>query len=660
MGITLLIRAFDETPFRDGRVGYSGKYLDEIIALFPDFVSLNIESIDGAIGIFAKREDNERPARELKVQSFEKTSAGVLVCFSVETEMAISSGDLRKRAWGQLKKAGLIQIGEYLPFCCLFSAEQVDAMLSSKPRDPAQRTLADELEQMQQRNDWLGIYNKFAPMEEIARDHPAVWDNTEILSTIGFACGKLAETSPNEMPRDKQRKRAFLEQQANYRRETEILRRRCIELMPDNTGYWSTLAYLYYQNVLELSQPKGRRDGNIREEVDKALEYFDKALSLDASRIQDHYRRGYLLARILPSQILFGRQVGDSEDRSRLARQKRQQGIDSFLQAIRVWESLTPTDEWENEKRKRYRKEYIRALYCTGRAYYELIVNDWDEAVYALGLREGISESDNVTYNPKDLENADHAWRYFYACWVADRPDGMEVSVQPEVNTATPVNGVVEGVYKSYWLGKVSFVRYWLLSGNGQKDTPEAIENRDKAEQYLVTALKFPWPPENQRMKKDFVAELLARLYISKGDYTKAVEVIQKHRSGRFLDAYVAHTLALASLLSGRNAEAQKILSEALKSRGNKAIWTTHFLKGCSFLREGHLEKASQAFERANIEAKKQGKETLDTSLIGQAFVSYKSGNRPEAVAYLEQAIGINPYRLSVHRRLENWQGDCD
>ena len=657
MGITLVIRASTEQTFNNGQVGYSDKWLDQITALFPDFTSLKSEAIDSAIGIFARKEDDDRCAKKLKIQSFQKTSAGVLVRFSIESELEITSGDLRRRVWGHLRKAGLIQEGQYLPFCCVLNTEIVAAMLSDKPIGG---TLAGELGQMQQRNDWIGIYNRFQPIESISQNYPDVWNNPGILSTIGFACGKLAETSsiPRDMFQDEKRRQAFLKQQAKYRYETEVLRKRCVELMPNNPGYWSSLGYLHYLNAHELNQPRGRRDGNIREEIEKALEYFEKALSLDSSRITDHYRKGYLLAEILPQQILFGKQSYGAENRVELARQKIQEGIASFSQAIQIWESLNPTDEKQNEKRKRYRKNYIKSLYHTGCAYYQLIYRDWDEAVYALGLRENITERDNLSFIPQDLQNANNAWRHFYSCWVADRVDGLMSSEEPSVTT-TSRDGEMEGVHKLYRLGKVSFVRYWILSGYGQKDTPQAIENRNKAESYLLAALDFAWSPEKQRQKKDFVAELLARVYISKGEYTKAIEVIKKHR-GRSLDPYIAHTAAVALMLSGKYAEAQQTLTEALQDRGNKAIWTTQFLKGCAYLREGALDKAQQAFTKADIEARKHGKETLDTWIIGQAFVSYKSDNVQEAIEFLKRAVEVNPYRLSVHRRLQSWQRDVN
>ena len=98
--------------------------------------------------------------------------------------------------------------------------------------------------------------------------------------------------------------------------------------------------------------------------------------------------------------------------------------------------------------------------------------------------------------------------------------------------------------------------------------------------------------------------------------------------------------------------------SETAGNRGNKAIWTTYFLQGCSYLHEGNLDEARRAFQKADHEARKRGKENLDTLLIGQAFIAYKSNNKQEAVEYLKQAVRINQYRVSVQRRLQNWQND--
>jgi len=155
------------------------------------------------------------------------------------------------------------------------------------------------------------------------------------------------------------------------------------------------------------------------------------------------------------------------------------------------------------------------------------------------------------------------------------------------------------------------------LSGNGQKndkDAPEAVKYRDEAEHYLIQALNCPWSREKQKQKKDYIAERLARLYITKGTqedylpYQQAVDTIEKYQPAR-LDPYIIHTLALALMLAKRYPEAQTKLKEAVNNRNKLDIWTSYFLMGCSLLREGRLFEASQEFQKA-----RQKKET-DTLL---------------------------------------------
>lgn len=651
MGTTLLVLAFDDEPFRKGSISFCSKYLDDITGLFPEFLALRPESIENAIGVFARRSYHDRLAKRLKIHTLERSSSSVLIGFTIETELPISSGEVIKRVRVQLTQCGLLKQGQLLPLCCLLSTEQAAAILKS-----SSSPLKNELEAMMRQNNWQGIYQRFAPIERIAERHPEVWNDPKILGTVGFACSKLSEVStiPSEIFRDEREKKKFLDQQARYRREAENLFKRCIELESDNTIHWSALGYLYYRSVMELTQPKGRRDSDIREETKKALEYLDKTLSLDPSRVTDLYRKGRLLAEILPDQIIFGfgkQKWPDPKERRKVAFQHLQQGLECFLQAIQSWEGLPSSEE---DKRKRWRKEYIKCLYHAGCAYHALVPGDWDELDIILDTCEAFApEIDQVSYRAADLKNVDLAWQYLYKCWSIDREGALIEGVPTAKNT--PAEGAEDGVYKLYWLGKVSFTRYWILSGYGVRETSEAVKSRDQAEQLLLAALKLPWPREKQKQHKEFVAERLARVYISKGEHEKAVQVIQAH-TRKPPEPYIAHTWAIALMKLGRYAEAQHILAQAIKARGNKEPWTTRFLIGCALLEQGQYDEAHGGFEAAAREAAKQGKENFDGALIGQAFVAYKRGNLPEAIALLEEATQLNPYRVSAKIRLQSWR----
>ena len=501
--------------------------------------------------------------------------------------------------------------------------------------------ILNRIQQLKSKNNLASIYEFFHSLDN--SQQAEVWKNAKILNEIGFACGKLAEVSIHEIPKNDIDKKRFLKEKAKYRDETKRLRERCLEIESNNLSYLSSLAYLHYRNALELNQPRGRRDGNKKKEADAATEYYNQILTIDCSRIKDLYRKSYILTEILPGTCWGNGNVT-------LANQKRLEGIQTFQKAIQIWEFLDCNNNQQKLERDRCRKEYIKSLYSTGSAYCEMIINKWDEAIFALELRKIVNREDNATYYPQDLENANNAWQYFHKCWETDRPDGAVATI-----TTT---GACEGVDKLYALGKVAFAQYWILSGNGQKkdeDVSKAIEYRDRAEKYLNEALEFPWSPNKQSQKKDYIAERLARLYISKGEYEQAAEVINNHRSSK-LDAYICHTLALALMLLGKHNEAQIHLQEAIDSRGNVDRWTSHFLIDCSLLRQNYLDAARQKFQNLAEER------ITDTLLFAQALIAYKFYKRDGmtekkeiAVELIKQANQNNPYRVSIGKSLEKW-----
>ncbi len=535
--------------------------------------------------------------------------------------------------------------------------------------------LIEQLKKQKSDKDWRGIYEKFKPIEELHQNE-LIWNNHKVLNDVALACAKLSETSaiPREIFRDQKAKTKFLNQQAEYRKYTEKIRKRCIQLEPNSAGYRSNLAFTYYQNIIEITSQSGRRDGNLKNEIDKFIIAVDKALGLDPTRVTDLYRKGYILTKVFPTQYLWSKtyeDFGDLTEKTKKVNEIREEGTQTFQRAINEWEKLNPLNPNEESLQKRYRKDYTKALYRLCLTYYDKIANDWDESVFALSLRDDILNNPQVPINEDDKQNIHKAIQTIKKCCKVDCPPKLWQDVkqnQQNLEKIAAHNGEFEGVDKLYRIGQFFFAKYWILSGSGLKDTEAAIEARQYAERYLQASLKSKRSSQKFNQDKAYIAERLARVFISKGEYDQAIFIIEsnhekilkyRHNLESVAD-YILNTWALAMLKSGRIVEAQTILDIAKKSRKKIVLWKTYFLKGCAFLESDKLELAQENFQRAHQEAERIGKKNVDSHLIAKAFVEYKSDNISDALKLLQEAQKLNPFRVSTSERIRKWQQNKD
>lgn len=528
------------------------------------------------------------------------------------------------------------------------------------------QNLREQVTKLKKKNDWLEIFNITKPIT--LPQNELLWKDHVLLNDIAYACAKLSETTiPRELFRDQKGKTKFLEQQAEYRKHTEQIRKRCIQLKPSHAGYRSNLAYTYYQNIIELTGPSGRKDGNIKKEIENFITAVDETLTLDPKRVTDLYRKGYILTKVYPKQILWNKSYGDKDDspgKSKKFSEIREKGIQTLHRAINEWEKLNPLYPDEETLQKRYRKDYIKTLYRLSLTYYDKIVNHWDEAVFALNLRDDISNNEQVSINEDDKRNIDKAIQTIKKCCETDCQRNFSQDVKQYQPSIAAFSGVYEGVDKLYRTGTFFFAKYWILSGYGLKDTEAANKNLKYAEFYLKESLKCEWSPQKSNQDKAYIAERLARVFIIKGQYDQAISVIESSHEEKLkykynlesVPDYILNTWALAMLKSGRIVETQTILDIAKKSRKKTVLWHTYFLKGCAYLESDELELAQENLQRAHKEAERMGKKTVDSLLIAKAFVEYKSDNVSGALKLLKEAQRLNPRRVSTSERIHKWQ----
>lgn len=646
MKYTFIIGFSDEQRLLSGTQSWSGKTFEDIKKTF-DFSLLNNDLIDVSYAYYSKATDKQKFVRVLKIIDLFVNDTSITINYSVGEEQAFTSETLKLKVLKILRIDKIIEQNSYMPFCSILNNSQVERIFSKD-------NLIDKVNGLIKQSDWLSIYNLFKPIEDISKNN-ALWNDVDLLSVVSFATAKLSEVYINlkhTFNKDEE-KFKFLAQQKKYRQITELLRKRCIELNPENPSYYSNLGYTHYQYSRELTQIGGRRDGKPLEEIEIAIKYLDKALELNPTRLNDLYRKGMMLTELYPKLSLFSRNRPEA-DKYKEVNVKIQEGIDAFELVIKYYGEIPIEDVYN---KKRYRKEYIKSCYDVARAYSDLVSNNWDEVVYLLSLDYNINENDEVKYIPKDLENIEKAIKNIANCSINDNYDFLNNPTENfNLEDLASYNGSVEGVYKLYCLAKYNFTKFWILSGYGQRPNEKANEFRDLAEGFYKKALDFNWSKEKERSDKSFIAERLCRLYISKKQYDEATKVISPFIRKR-TDYYIRYSYASALMLNGHFEEAKyqiKLAQENIQS--NKEMWLGHFISACSDLRNNNLESSKTNLKKALDQAKNDGKTNIDSLLIAQGFISIKENDKPSAFKFLGQALDINPYRVSIQKRVPNWQ----
>lgn len=645
MGI-LIVGFSDEQRLLSGSQSWTGKAFEDIKNIF-DLSQLNKDLIVEAYGYYSKAVDKHKPVKVIKITNIFVKDDSITMYYSVGDELVITSESFKSKTQKILRADKVVEQNNYLPFCSILNDFQSERLFSDN-------SLNDKVSEFIKQSDWLSIYNLFDPFVDISKNQ-IIWNDADLLSNISFATAKLSEVYINlkhTFNKDDD-KFKFLAQQKKYRQFTELLRKRCIELNPTNPTYYSNLGYTHYQYSRELTQIGGRRDGKPLDEIDNAIKYLDKALEINPFRLNDLYRKGMMLTELYPKLSLFSRTRPEAE-KYKEVNEKIQEGIDAFELVIKYYQAIPSEDVYN---KKKYRKEYIKSCYDVARAYSDLVSNNWDEVIYLLSLDHNINENDEVKYIPKDLENIEKAIKHLESCGINDNNDFINNPIENfNLLEVAAYNGSVEGVYKLYCIAKYYFTKFWILSGYGQRPNDKSNEFRDKAELFYKKALEFNWSKEKERADKSFIAERLCRLYISKKQFEEAAKIIRPFIKNR-TDYYVRYSYASALMLNGKYDDAKfqiKLAQENIQS--NKEMWLGHFINACSDLRSNDLDSSKSNLQKAVNQAKTDGKFNIDSLLIAQGFISIKENNKTDASKFLEQALDLNPYRVSIQKRVPNWQ----
>lgn len=527
--------------------------------LISNYIPLNpadVSSISEAILYFNKTYQKDKPPLKLKIIQTHITSVYLKLHYKIVGEIETESYNIKNALKQYFNKKSVLEI----PFCCAVDEKKFNSILTSGE-------LLLNINYFQGKNDWHSIYrllDKYQPIEK-----SVIWNNTEALNKFAFATAKLSECSENLKKKfpDKEKRKEFLKEKKFFRELTIKLRERCIELSPDNATYYSNLAYTYYQSVNELNTPNSRRDGNLISDAEKAIEYFDKALILDYTRIADIYRKAVLLSEILPSFNLYKTDIDKSSQDKNQIKEKYSssyeminRGIEEFIKLVKLYEqSFMHTDPLpKNDPNKHYKKYYIKALYHIAQKLIKLAKIDFNIFNLLYGNKPiFINETEDLNHKIFLLNTANS---YIDKCILSDYTKKKEEKL---IIDLVECDNFVSAVYKAYTKAMVETYLYALT---------EKVNHLNTAKEFYHKALELNFPREQKNQNKIFILEKIATLNLLERKYDAAIKILEplysktnQNKFGRFPD-YAAFTLAITYTLIGDKQKAEQIAEEYAKS----------------------------------------------------------------------------------------------
>lgn len=550
---------------KEGSFFWGEKYFPEIKKFIPAN-TVDILSITEGIIFFNRANQKEKSAYKIKINKTHITRVYLKIFFSITEELSYKSFQVRNALKQYFQKKSVLD----LPFCSAVEGEKFYSLLKNGK-------LFSDISFYEEKNNWDAIYKMletFMPVE-----NSILWDNAEALNKFSFATAKLSECTENLKKKfpDKESSKEFLKKKKYFRELTIKLRKRCIELSPDNASYYSNLAYTFYQSVNELNTPNGRRDGNLIKDAEQALHYLEKSLSLDNKRITDKYRKAILLSEILPNHILYKPQKENQNDSTEIkekyfsAIEMIEKGLDEFIELVEIYESFNSVNnhsDRQDELRHTYKKYYIKSLYHIAQKKLKLAKTDYSLISLLYGQKPTYFETNVANLKIQSLEIANN---YIDKCIINDYTKKKEEKFLIDL---VECDNYISAVYKAYLKAVIETFLFIYTDKSKHLNT---------AKDFYHKSLEMNFPKEQTNQNKMFILDKIAVLNLLEGKYDAAIKLLEPlykktlDRKAKPLPPFVAYTLTIAYILLGNKQDAQSIIENYINC--NNKIFEHKFNK---------------------------------------------------------------------------------
>ncbi len=546
---------FHEDDISKGRFYLTGKYLESLKLNFPNYQELNNLNVEGCIGFLKGKEFALTNCFSLDVVNIKSNDKFISIDFVEDKELDITNATIDKSLYKFARQSNWIN-GEnkFCPTLCILNKSDFDLVRKGSPNIRKISNNSAEIDKLKEDSDWQGLCNKFEPLESLHEKHE-IWTNSDDLYNIAFACSKRGEPQ-NGMEKN----RNHIATVKRYRELSIYFFKRCCEIQPEDFRYASALAYRYYLNVMELSKPKGRRDGKVTDEISEALLWLGKALEMNPNSIKDNYRKGKIILDKEIQNLLYSPHEWTKEFFLDTG-SKEKEAVDCLEKVLSLFENLT------DDYKKRYLNEYVKSLYSLGCYYLEKPQSIWNEYISRKLLHVKVEHY----ISKQDMEYIALAKDYFEKCLGAEDSYNFEEDTNIDHLIKISDNWAISSMDKFYRLGMTFFEMFFIRRLLCTED--ERIENyKQKSEKYMNIAKGIGDKLRSKGLGARntwFINEKLACYYILCDKYDNAIRLTERSH-----DSFIKNTYAIALMFSGTLVnynKAEVVLKEAISDNYNKA-----------------------------------------------------------------------------------------
>ena len=601
----LFLAFFKEDVLSRGKIYLTGEYLEAVKSIFSDYKNLNDTPIKGCIGFLKGKVNADKNCYILRVNSIKADNDSLTIQFETEKELETTNQVIDKSLYKFARQSNWVnKENKFYPSVCIVERNDFDNIRKGTPNTRKISSYTAKIDELKIKSDWAGICNMYEPLEKI-HEIDEIWNNVSDLYNIAFASSKLGEPQ-NGLEKDKQ----HLSYVERHRDQSIKLFKRCCELQPNDFRYPSSLAYRYYQNVMELSKPKGRRDGKVADEILNAIKWLDEALALNPNSIKDNYRKGKLIIDKQIPNFIYSQREWTKEVFEELTAMETV-AIECLEKCIEQYEKHIS----ENQK-KRYLNEYVKSLYCLGCYYIEKPKVLWNE--YACSMLQQVKYANNMTR--EEMDYIVKAKEVLEKCFEVEASIELNIDVDARQLANLSKDWVLSSMDKLYRLGLV-YLHMFFVKRTKHSSGESTDTYGEKAEAYLNIARLVGEEYRKLRISgrnTSFISEKLAWYYIFTEDYDKAILMIERSR-----DSYIKNTYAIALMLSSvpdKFNQAEIALKAAESDKYNKASDISKALLAYLYKLSGQEDKYNYLLSNTKEKLNSSGKRLISLLEYGDLY----------------------------------------